>query len=421
MNVNIPVQHPRLTTAGAKPTAAQILQGQIAINLTDKKFYTQDQSGVIQQIGVALSDLSAVAVTGNYNDLTNKPTAGNYTLPPASGAVLGGVKISTGLTVTGDGTLSANVASVAGKTGAVTLVSTDVGIPTDLLSGAGGTLASKYAPSGTTGQLNFKGNWNANTNTPALTSSVGTNGDFYIVSVAGTTTLNGISSWAVGDYVIFSSTSNAWFKNANGGAVTSVAGKTGAVTLVPGDITGLATVASTGSYNDLTNKPTAYALPIATTAVLGGVLLTTAAQTAGNAASGKLATVAVTGNYSDLIGTPPSPSIARLPVNVQGNPNIINEVFYMFTDPAQFPNNFAGSVVNATLTSGTTATVRIMQYNAANPNGIQVGTISIDTVNGNSFSSVGPTTTFVAGDRFSYQFATTNIGLITATLKGTWT
>jgi hypothetical protein len=35
MNVNIPIQHPRLITAGAKPTSAQILQGQVAINLTD--------------------------------------------------------------------------------------------------------------------------------------------------------------------------------------------------------------------------------------------------------------------------------------------------------------------------------------------------------------------------------------------------
>lgn len=42
------------------------------------------------------------------------------------------------------------------------------------------------------------------------------------------------------------------------GAVTSVAGKTGAVTLVKADITDfptLATVATSGSYNDLSNKP----------------------------------------------------------------------------------------------------------------------------------------------------------------------
>jgi hypothetical protein len=53
------------------------------------------------------------------------------------------------------------------------------------------------------GGLSYQGTWNASTNTPALVSSVGTNGFYYIVSVAGTTTLDSISSWAVGDWVIF--------------------------------------------------------------------------------------------------------------------------------------------------------------------------------------------------------------------------
>lgn len=35
--------------------------------------------------------------------------------------------------------------------------------------------------------LNYKGTWNANTNTPTLASGVGTKGDYYVVSVAGTT------------------------------------------------------------------------------------------------------------------------------------------------------------------------------------------------------------------------------------------
>ena len=45
--------------------------------------------------------------------------------------------------------------------------------------------------------------WNANTNTPALASSVGTLGTFYHVSVAGSTTLNGISTWEIGDLAYF--------------------------------------------------------------------------------------------------------------------------------------------------------------------------------------------------------------------------
>ena len=49
----------------------------------------------------------------------------------------------------------------------------------------------------------YKGLWNASTNSPALTSSVGTSGNFYIVSVAGSTSLDGITNWGVGDWAIF--------------------------------------------------------------------------------------------------------------------------------------------------------------------------------------------------------------------------
>ena len=51
--------------------------------------------------------------------------------------------------------------------------------------------------------LDYQGAWNASTNTPTLTSSVGTLGEFYIVSVAGATDLNGITNWDVGDWALF--------------------------------------------------------------------------------------------------------------------------------------------------------------------------------------------------------------------------
>jgi hypothetical protein len=54
--------------------------------------------------------------------------------------------------------------------------------------------------------LVYAGTWNASTNTPTLASGVGTANTFYIVSVAGTTTLNGISNWGVGDWAIFNGT-----------------------------------------------------------------------------------------------------------------------------------------------------------------------------------------------------------------------
>ena len=53
------------------------------------------------------------------------------------------------------------------------------------------------------GALNYKGTWNASTNTPTLASGVGTKGDYYVVSVAGSTTLDGISNWGVGDWAVY--------------------------------------------------------------------------------------------------------------------------------------------------------------------------------------------------------------------------
>jgi len=85
--------------------------------------------------------------------------------------------------------------------------------------------------------LDFQGTWNASTNTPTLVSSTGTVGHFYKVSVAGSTTLDGVSEWAVGDALYFGD--SVWNKVDNTEAVTSVAGKVGAVTLVEADITDL--------------------------------------------------------------------------------------------------------------------------------------------------------------------------------------
>ena len=69
------------------------------------------------------TDLSAVAKSGSYNDLTNKPTIPSaYTLPAASSSVMGGVKVGNNISVT-SGTISVtknNVTSALGYTPATT-------------------------------------------------------------------------------------------------------------------------------------------------------------------------------------------------------------------------------------------------------------------------------------------------------------
>jgi hypothetical protein len=97
------------------------------------------------------------------------------------------------------------------------------------------------------GFVNYEGTWNASTNTPTLVSSVGTKGDYYVVSVTGSTNLNGITTWTQGDWAIFNGT--AWEKVDNTDLVTSVAGRTGAVTLTTADISGLGTIATQAASN----------------------------------------------------------------------------------------------------------------------------------------------------------------------------
>lgn len=60
--------------------------------------------------------------------------------------------------------------------------------------------------------LTYLGAWDAFNNTPFLTSGIGTNGSYYVVSIAGTTNLDGITDWQVGDWAIFESDTNMWQK-----------------------------------------------------------------------------------------------------------------------------------------------------------------------------------------------------------------
>ena len=81
-----------------------------------------------------------------------------------------------------------------------------------------------YVDASTTGVLTYQGTWNADTNSPTLSSGSGTPGYYYIVSVAGSTNLDGITDWAVGDWAVFSDqATDAWQKIDNT-AVGNVSG-----------------------------------------------------------------------------------------------------------------------------------------------------------------------------------------------------
>lgn len=52
--------------------------------------------------------------------------------------------------------------------------------------------------------IEYKGSWNASTNTPSLADGTGNDGDFYVTSVAGTHTFGGVSiTFEIGDWVMY--------------------------------------------------------------------------------------------------------------------------------------------------------------------------------------------------------------------------
>lgn len=83
--------------------------------------------------------------------------------------------------------------------------------------------------------MEFKGVWDASTNTPTLADGTGNAGDVYLVSVAGTQNLgSGNITFAAGDWAVHDG--SIWQKSVNSNSVVSVNGYTGVVSLTSSDI-----------------------------------------------------------------------------------------------------------------------------------------------------------------------------------------
>lgn len=115
-----------------------------------------------------------------------------------------------------------------------------------------GKVPSAELPASAIGSVVYQGTWDANTNTPTLASGVGTQGYYYVVSADGSTNLDGVTDWKISDWVIYNGT--VWEKVDNTDGVTSVAGKTGAVTLVSVDV-GLGNVLNIKVNDSATTNP----------------------------------------------------------------------------------------------------------------------------------------------------------------------
>lgn len=107
--------------------------------------------------------------------------------------------------------------------------------------GLQGEIMLKVAGGGiATGTLTYQGTWNASTNSPTLASGVGTLNNYYVVSTAGSTNLDGITDWAIGDWAIFNGTVWQKIDNSEVTYVSNVATGTG---LTGGPITTTGTIA----------------------------------------------------------------------------------------------------------------------------------------------------------------------------------
>lgn len=106
-----------------------------------------------------------------------------------------------------------------------------------------GKIPTNQLPSAILGTLTYQDTWNASTNAPTIPAASPSNkGWYYVVNVAGATPVSGVSDWEIGDWLVSNGTS--WGKVDNSDKVSSVAGKTGIVTLSKADV-GLGSVDDT--------------------------------------------------------------------------------------------------------------------------------------------------------------------------------
>ena len=186
---------------------------------------TSSLAGVLDSARAAKIDgLAAVATSGSYTDLSNQPAipAASSTTPAMDGTAAIGSSNSFARAdhVHPSNTTLAPLASPsfignptaptqsAGnnstKLATTAYLDTRLGAASGIATlDSGGKLTSSQIPSSLLGTVVYQGTWNAATNTPALAGGVGTKGSYYKVSVAGTTAIDGISQWSVGDTIIF--------------------------------------------------------------------------------------------------------------------------------------------------------------------------------------------------------------------------
>ena len=349
------------------------------------------KTGAVTLSASDISGLATVATTGAYSDLSGKPTLGTAAALDVGTTALKVVQLDASARLPAvDGSQltnlpSAPVTSVAGKTGAVTLSASDIsGLATVATTGAYSDLSGKP----TLATVATSGAYADLSGTPSL-ATVATTGAYSDLS--GKPTLGTAAALDVGTTALkvvqldasakLPAVDGSQLTNLPSAPVTSVAGKTGAVTLTASDISGLATVATSGAYSDLSGKPT-----LATVATSGAY--------ADLSGTPSLATVATTGAYSDLSGKPTLGTAAALDVGTTALKVVQLDASAKLpaVDGSQLTNLPGGSLALDDLTDVTITTPadnQVLKYQSGTwINGSVSGTFpTIQTVTTNTFLS----------------------------------
>lgn len=301
------------------------------------------------------ADLATVATSGDYDDLTDKPTIGNATLTIQKNGTSAGTFTAN---ATSNKTINITVPTTAadvsalpastkyGASIAVSINTTDYKVTTTLKDQDGNTLGAAQVIDLPLESVVVNGSYDNTNKKIVLTLQNGNTIDIPVADlVAGLqseiTSSNKLSSDLVDDtnhtHKFMTSAEKTKLSGIAAGAEVNVQSDWDQTTTTADDYIknkpSLATVATSGSYNDLSNKPTIPTVNNATLTIQkNGTTVETFTANASSdvtanitvptktsditndsnfVASGDLATVATSGSYNDLANKPTVPEIKK--------------------------------------------------------------------------------------------------------------